>query len=495
MSLENLTLESLTAETSAATSKFQEAGMTNAVTLLNLCMLEGVTAFVGQDTGDIYTRYPNADGRFEIIGLESKKFKSWLTAKFLMARGVECYESDIKSCLRLLEALAWQSDPIKIYTRWAHVENDIFLDLNDSERHVIHISAAGSEVIADAECPIWFHRPHGMKALPTPERGDGWAMLRRFMNVSDDDFSLVLCWLITAPLDVPHFILVLNSVHGSGKSTLTKLINDCVDPRAESLLSPPKDTDALIASGAARCLLAFDNASTISGTLSDALCRISNGGGFEKRELYTNNEAFSVSLRKPIILNGIGLSPERGDLIDRSFFVETSAIPPERRLSESELFENFSQSMPVILHSLCHALHVGLRTNAYTPTQLGRRADAEKFIRRSAHGGGLPFSEPQIVETLRTAERERGLDALAADTFSQKILALGKLQREWRGTAQELTELILKGESLSEQRVLPNTARKTANNLKRIEPLLANVGVVIERERTTNDRVIVLKFQ
>ena len=70
---------------------------------------------------------------------------------------------------------------------------------------------------------------------------------------------------------------------GSGKSTTGRLVRDLIDPNLASLRAEPRDgRDLMIAAGSSWCL-GFDNLSYIPPWLSDALCRLSTGGGYATR--------------------------------------------------------------------------------------------------------------------------------------------------------------------------------------------------------------------
>jgi hypothetical protein len=96
----------------------------------------------------------------------------------------------------------------------------------------------------------------------------------------------------------------------------------------------------------------LDNISTLLPWLSDALCRLSTGGGFSTRTLYENREEELFEGMKPVILNGITDVASRPDLLDRALVVALPPIPDEERRPESELWREFEQTRPAILASL-----------------------------------------------------------------------------------------------------------------------------------------------
>ena len=120
-----------------------------------------------------------------------------------------------------------------------------------------------------------------MLPLPTPESGGSLRELRTFLNVEDSTWPLVVAWLVAAlrPRG-PYPVLALFGEQGSAKSTTGRLLRDLVDPNSAPLRAEPRDgRDLMIGANNSWCL-AYDNLSHIPPWLSDALCRLSTGGGF-----------------------------------------------------------------------------------------------------------------------------------------------------------------------------------------------------------------------
>lgn len=77
--------------------------------------------------------------------------------------------------------------------------------------------------------------------------------------------------------------------------------------------------------------LSFDNLSRIPSWLSDTLCRMSTGGGFATRELFSDQEEILFEIQRPVILTSIEEIAPRSDLLDRCLVV--SLPPPSRKTS------------------------------------------------------------------------------------------------------------------------------------------------------------------
>ena len=59
----------------------------------------------------------------------------------------------------------------------------------------------------------------------------------------------------------------------------------------------------------------LDNQNTIPEWGADTLCRLVMGEADSKRRLYTDDEDVIIELRRAVILNGINLPTDRGDVL------------------------------------------------------------------------------------------------------------------------------------------------------------------------------------
>src|SRR5690606_22624874 len=147
----------------------------------------------------------------------------------------------------------------------------------------------------------------------------------------------------------PYPLLALFAEQGSGKSTAGKLIRSLVDPNSAPLRSEHRDArDLMIGANNSWCL-AYDNLSFVPSWLSDALCRLSTGGGFATRELYTDQDEIIFDAMRPVMLTSIEDVATRSDLLDRCLIVWLPSIPEEKRRSEEEIVVAFEQVQPQIL--------------------------------------------------------------------------------------------------------------------------------------------------
>src|SRR5262249_24545975 len=155
------------------------------------------------------------------------------------------------------------------------------------------------------EPPVRFRRARGLHALPEPVHGGRIDRLRNFLHVPDDDaWRLIVAWLLSAlrPRG-PYPVLAINGEQGTAKSTATKVLRALAARHAAPLGAAPKEPRALMTAATNGWIIALDTLSRVTPWLSDALCRLSTGGGFGIRELYSDAEEVLFEATRPIVLN------------------------------------------------------------------------------------------------------------------------------------------------------------------------------------------------
>ncbi len=231
-----------------------------------------------------------------------------------------------------------------------------------------------------------------MLPLPTPEPGGSIDELRSFLNEDDDTWRLIVAWLVAMlrPRG-PYPALALFAEQGSGKSTTGRLLRELIDPNAAPLRAEPHDgRDLMIAANNSWCL-AYENLSHVPPWLSDAFCRLSTGGGFATRELYTDQDEVIFDSQRPVLLTSIEEVATRSDLLDRCLVIWMGAIRDEERRSEDEMYAAFEQVRPRILGALLDAVATALRElpNVKLPG-LPRMADFALWVTAAETALGCP---------------------------------------------------------------------------------------------------------
>jgi hypothetical protein len=143
------------------------------------------------------------------------------------------------------------------------------------------------------------------------------------------------------------------------------MIKRVVDPAGTSnkdnLKSFPHGEDNFVVSLAGSYLSAFENISHIDKDISDMLCRAITGGTFEKRVQYSNDEVFSISILRKILINGIDFDIKEADLTDRVIIYNLERIPKEKRISEKKIETIFQKLLPDLLGQIFLILQKALQ--------------------------------------------------------------------------------------------------------------------------------------
>jgi hypothetical protein len=93
-------------------------------------------------------------------------------------------------------------------------------------------------------------------------------------------------------------------------------------------------------------VLAFDNLSGLPPWLSDTLCRLTSGGAFSTRRLFTDQDEILFAAARPVILNGIEDIITRPDLADRAILLMLAPIAERQRRPETAPTATSTRSAP-----------------------------------------------------------------------------------------------------------------------------------------------------
>jgi hypothetical protein len=434
------------------------------------------------------------DGHRETLRLRSGAFDRYLRHLYFQLTGKSPTSQALSDALATLEGEAlFSGETLPVYLRLAGGDGVIYLELGDPDWTVVEITAEGWRLTQDP--PVRFRRTRGMAALPIPTRGGSLKQLRELINVgSDDDWRLLVGWLLASlrPPGHPYPVLALHGEQGSAKSTTARILRDLIDPSTAPLRAAPRSERDLVILANNSWLVAFDNLSYLDPWLSDALCRLSTGGGFSTRELYSNDEERIFDAQRPLLLNGIEELATRSDLLDRSLLITLPTIPPDRRRNEQELWQAFTEAKPQILGALLDAVAAAL---ANLPTtrldEKPRMADFALWV--TAAESALGWTPGAFITTY--AQNRAEADALAIEASPIGSILLQLANNGFHGTASELLGKINDHcieRSLS-FRSMPKTPNGVGAIVKRLAPNLRALGYTVEFERTSRQRTITLR--
>jgi hypothetical protein len=438
------------------------------------------------------------NSHFENLSIQSGAFRDWIIREFRLAEEISPGSQAVQDAVNQLSAKArFDGEQHEVHVRVAAQGEVIYLDLCDSDWRVVCITKDGWEVVPAQSIPVKFRRARGMLALPEPRKGGTLADLRKFINVHDEDWVLVLSWLVAALRpDRPFPVLVLHGEQGSAKSTTARLLRSLIDPNRAQLRSAPSDKRDLMIAATNSWLVCLNNLSHVNPWLSDALCCLSTGGGFATRELHSDNEEALFEAMRPIMLNGIEELVTRGDLLERSLVLHLPSITDSSRRDEEEIEREFESARPFILGALLEAVSTALRNMG--SISLAKRPRMADFAKWSV------AAEPAFLcgagEFLRRHTENRvTADELAVESspIASALLAFIKQKQHWTGTAaQLLPQLSAFAGDQRQSSSWPKTPQRLGGQLVRLAPSLRAFGIEIrsgrygDREGGTGRRLI-----
>jgi hypothetical protein len=432
---------------------------------------DGETAFATLPAGDHLETWP----------VRSKGFRRWLVGRFYQMDEKPPRAQALMDAIGALEARAQFGGQVHdVHVRLGGNAEAIYLDLGNPRWEAVEVTATGWCIVGDP--PVKFRRPKGMLPLPHPITGGSILELRKFVNVRDDaQWALLIAWQLAALRPTgPYPVLNLNSEHGSGKTTTAEVLRRLIDPNSAVLRAEPRDVRDVMIAATNSWMVAFDNLSELPPWLSDCLCRLSTGGGFSTRELYSDMDEMIFSAQRPALLNGIEEIVTRGDLLDRSLLLDLPPIPEHRRRAAVEFWREFEAARPRLLGALLDGLSTALRRAPTVKlTKLPRMADFALWA--TAAAPALGWSDDYFM-SIYSANREQAHElALDASPVAPVIRTLAE-RGEWSGTATELLEALsgLADEIIRRSKGWPTTPRYLGTILRRLAPNLRAIGIQVE---------------
>ncbi|GGO55821.1 ATP-binding protein [Streptomyces lasiicapitis] len=403
--------------------------------------------------------------------------------------------SAIKEALDLIEALALSEGVQPVHIRVAPgFDGATWLDLGRDDGQSVRIHPTGWDITIPDPREVCWRRTQLTGELPLPAKdtdGKGVDLLMRLCNFANADTeSLALAWLIgclgpSVPVPAPF----LTGPQGAGKSTGGRMLIRVVEGMSGDLRRAPKDEANLIAAVAAGWVTALDNLSHLTPDLADAMCCVVTGAEDVKRALFTDGDVYRTGYRRPLLLTGIDVGLIRPDLAER--LLPLHLVRPKVRRTEAELWAEYEEILPVVLGSLLDLTVKVRAVKAETPTDL-RMADFAHLCAQLDAATGLG-----ALSAYRASLDDLNDDVIEGDLLAQTVLrhadtiAPGAAQRMTSTEWLHLLSGLYSGEELRPlPKGWPTTGKVLSDRLKRLQPTLAALGVLIDSGRTREGRYI-----
>lgn len=447
--------------------------------------------FFHNELGEGFVKIP-AKTHSKFLQVNSQEFSDHLRMVSFRKTGRGLSNTVLDMVVTTLSAIAkFDGEKVKTYQRVAQVNETIFIDLCNDEREVVEVSKFGWKVVRNSR--IFFTRTSEMMSLPYPERGGDIKDLINHINVDEGQLPLLVAWMLTAMQagKGAYPILSVDGQAGSGKSTSCRMIKQLIDPNKAPLLSQPKPSDLrVVASG--HHVFALDNISRISPEFSDSLCKFATGENIRVRELYTTNSVLTISLKKPVMLNGITESGTRSDLVSRMLGLHLNKI--KTRKTEEMAWSEFNKDAPKLLGVLLEGLVEALKSYKDTQVEdMTRMADMCIWITAASPAFG--WEKETFMNAYNENLRSTHSNAIEASPFGEAIMNMYEARGGYHGRPAQLLSLLEnKGYVTDKSKNASSwirTPRGVVDQLAKLQPSFEALGIVYEKYKDNSNKTFV----
>ncbi len=422
----------------------------------------------------------------ETFEIQSSGFTEWLESAVYDYFKEPLPESITGSVKGILKGYAKrQPEPQQVANRACCLVDNLHyvIDLCDSDWKTIEVKPSGWQI---AERPqVKFFRHGSECALPNPVTGSNLVLLWQLVNIPRKYRLLVIAWLIDALRpETPYVILQLFGEQGTVKSTTQTILRMLFDPSTNNLRQMSNSVRDLNISAFRNYVLSLENVSFLTREFQDALCSISTGSGYSARTLHTNSQETLLKIKRPVILNGISASITSMDLLDRTISVLCPRVE-EKRL-DAPARREFERHYPALFAALLDQFVEALRMLpevSIPGNQLPRMSDFAILAEAVYLANGCP--PRKSLEDFQSLRLDTARHIIDSHPVATAIIDYLNMNPE--GLVHSPDEpLIVKDafeilmRTTSQSRDWPRTPKGFADTLRRLSPILAQLGIEAE---------------
>jgi hypothetical protein len=382
------------------------------------------------------------DDQKRCVKISSNDFNRWFARLIVKETGKSLQRNTITSAVMMLEGYAVHDAPgYTLDVRIVSHEGAIWYDLGNGSA----VRIDKNKWVITSDVPIIFRKVGHQNPQVEPVGGSDIHELLGFFNLPSNgsgmtmDQLLLLVWLIFAFIpENPHPILTLYGAQGSAKTTAFRMLKALIDPSQIDTLSLSDSQREMVQIASHHYFVPFDNLSHLTFDYSDLLCRIVTGDGFSKRALYTDDDDIVRKYRRVIGLNGINITADKADLLDRSLLIGLERI--EHFEGEGSFKKRFQEAQPRILGSIFDVLvkTLAIIDSVPEPEQM-RMADFARYGIAIAKAIGLEGDDFLVAYEDNIAHQNE--EALNASLIGGAIINLMENEPlengEWTDTPTE----------------------------------------------------------
>ena len=436
-------------------------------------------------------------GTKRVIELGSQDARDWLIATYYKETskvlGTDAYDV----VLKLVKACASNGGvpSEKVYRRIALVDGVLYYDLCNDSRELVRVASDSIRIVRHGEDTPMFQSSLNQSAQVTPDLGSWPDAIGEMCRLLRMDTLLFRVHLISFFLEkVATPIMLITGQQGSIKSTQSGLIKRMVDPTGseleDNLTNFPKKLDDLCIRLNNDQVIAFDNLSRITPEQSDTLCMATTGGKITKRQLYTDADEKVLRIRRKIVINGITLEIERGDLMERIVIYQTSAVPADQMKTAAEVEEEFRRILPKFLGAVFGILQEAIRMESSVKKSFHKRARMAAFEMWGECISRALGNDPGAFQKEYGQSRQDSNDLLNEETPLAPFLA--ELLNGEVEIVVSFKEFFVRLKAYAEENQydtksggFPKAANRLRGYITRYRPLVTDAGYSIEIQRNT----------
>ncbi len=316
-----------------------------------------------------------------------------------------------------------------------------------------------------------------MQPLLNPIHGGKLSLLWETANIPEKLRVLVVTWLIEClRTETPYPGLELIGEQGSGKSVAAEALRRLIDPNACNLRGAPKTVEDIFVAAGQSHIVAYENISHLAGSMQDALAILSTGGGFAKRQLFTDAEEHVINVRRPWLINGIAVAVSQQDLVDRVISIDCPTIEHRNEISKQWL--KFDDDLPSIMGGL---LDVAAKALSILPTVKLPAKDRPRMVefvmlgQAVAQSAGLPKDE--FLHRFNELRAETVARTLDSSPVASAILEF--IEFESDGITASIKEILSRLEKYKPigTDAWPRSPKGLGDSLRRAAPALRQMGI------------------
>ena len=188
--------------------------------------------------------------------------------------------------------------------------------------------------------------------------------------------------------------------------------------------------------------------------------------------------------QRPVIINGINDFVQRPDVLDRSVCLHLRAITGSRLACEEDFWSDFLADYPRIFGAILDVLASAWRL---VPTiklaELERMADFTRW--GEAVGQAAGWAPGTFVSAYRGNRRAASVVALEDSELANALISLTRSHGPFSGTVTQLLQALANRAGTPRPAVSgwPKTPNVAATELRRIAPILRDVGLSVTFDR------------